>query len=81
MHYYVNIYLKNSPKIGFLIMRKNTTTVFAPHVNVTTLKESCSLRWARLKSRPKEEKIMSSKGQKFHITMVTKGEVHNYLCT
>ncbi len=54
-------------------MRKRTTTIFAPHVNVTTPKESLSLRWARLKSRSKQEKIMSTKGQKFHIIVVTKG--------
>ncbi len=64
-------------------MHKSTTTIFAPHVNVITLKESRSLRWARLKSRPKEEKIMSSKGQKFHIIVVTKegSKNYSYLCT
>ncbi len=55
-------------------MRKSTTTFVAPHVNVTTPKESCSLTWVWLKSRPKEEEIMRSKGKKFHITGYKRGK-------
>jgi hypothetical protein len=44
--------------------------LFFPHVSVSTPKEVCSLKWTKLKSGLKKEKIMSSKGQRLHIIVI-----------